>query len=69
MSRQRKYTPGEPITDMGQLATEIAARRYVYWRDKPMHPSWLGSMRFNVLAGFIRRGFLRIALPTGEAAP
>ncbi len=61
MSRIRKYAPGSPINTIARLSRELEDGRYVYLFDRPCHPGWIASMRYNTVMGFIRRGSFRVA--------
>jgi len=62
MPRKTKYRKGELITNWGDLALQLQQNRWVYWGDRPKHPGWLRSMRFQVLDQAINRGDLSEAV-------
>jgi len=72
--KKRMYQRGVAIADMNDLADQIRQGRYMYWLDKPMHPSFVNNMTMNTVRGAIARGILSYALPYteekgGEAVP
>lgn len=68
MPRPLKYLPGARIESIGDLAEEIAARRYVIaWRGtsppvgrqgQRIHPGWVASWQFNMAMNAVRNGHL-----------
>lgn len=63
--RRRKFRRGRIIRDPGRVVRLLLDRRWFYFHDRPCHPSWLLSMQVNVVAGFARRGMLRLAVKNG----
>jgi hypothetical protein len=64
--RTKKFSRGEKLS-VQEALEHIAAGRWVYWQNKPQHPSWLGSMQFLTLVGAAKMGLLREAVPNEEA--
>lgn len=56
MSRPRKYRQGRRIQSVHGLIREIKALRYVMWMGRPVHPGWIGSMRFWTLNREVSEG-------------
>lgn len=54
----RKFKKGKVITSMNELDMLMDAKEFVYWNNKPCHPSWLGSMTFHTLKGAINSKIL-----------
>jgi hypothetical protein len=57
----RKYRRGRKLT-LHALANRLLRHEYVFMGDKPMHPGWMVSMQFNVLAMQCRSGRIRAAI-------
>lgn len=53
-----KYSKGRVIRSMRILDREFFNFRYVYWRHKPQHPSWLMSMPYRTLLNAVKSGIL-----------
>lgn len=72
----RKYRPGAVIWDMQEFLEWVyVEQRWVYLRDKPLHPGFIRSMTFDVvlrdvIVGNFRRAELNVirALPEKTAA-
>lgn len=62
MARKNKFEQGPVLRDPLVVFSFILAGRYLYWNDKPQHPSWLGSMQINTIAHSARRGIIREAI-------
>ena len=52
--RARKFRRGEPFADIGELAFWLSIGNWVYWRDRPKHPSILENQRLGTLRGLIK---------------
>lgn len=61
MAKPKKYIKGPPVRGILELAAEIMEGNYVFWRDKPQHPAWIGSMPLLVLAQCCRNGTISFA--------
>lgn len=76
IGKSRKYRPGAVIRDIQELLEWIyIEQRWVYLRDKPLHPGFIRSMTFEVvlrgvIAGNFRKAELNVirALPEKTAA-
>lgn len=66
MPRPLKYLEGDMITDPLDAVREILAGRYIIERGKRQHPGWMGSQPLNLIAGAVRSGSLRFAIPNPE---
>jgi hypothetical protein len=66
MARQKKYRMGAPYTSVGSLIYDLRRGRWVYWRDKVMHPGWIRSMTLQTIMGAIEARILREAFKQGE---
>lgn len=64
--KKRKFSKGPPIIHPMDLFDELMRGNYVYWHNKPQHPSWMTSMQFNSLMNAARRGILSYAIPNEE---
>lgn len=69
MTAPRVFRPGATITSMEEVASLLQARCWVYLFNRPKHPSVLGSMQFNTLAGFVILGALRVAIRNEQVDP
>jgi len=67
-ARQRMYRRGPEITSIEELVREIEDQRYVFYHDRPNHPSWLRSMQLHVLIAGVQCGHFHFAFknPTEE---
>lgn len=61
MAYVRKYLKGPPVRGVIEAVREIMEGRYLIWRNKPMHPAWMGSMPVNMLIQTCRSGTLFFA--------
>lgn len=61
MAGVRKYLKGPPVMDIMEAVREIMEGRYMIWREKPMHPSFMGSMAINLVSNQCRHGVLFFA--------
>ena len=68
MSRPRKYQKGRKLCGIHDLVTQIAARRYVFWRDRPCHPSWLVSVQLQTPIHLAASGAFSVAEPVEPEA-
>jgi len=55
MAYKRKYRKGSPIINIQELCDLLEAGEYVFWCNKPQHPSWILSMQLRMLLHCIRR--------------
>lgn len=53
--RTRKYIKGGALSLLDCVGA-LERDEYVFLLDRPCHPSWMRSMRYNVLAGMCRQG-------------
>lgn len=67
MPRPRKYTPGDPITNVADAVMAILMGRYMYVNGRPQHPGWMQNWSVRQLDVTCRSGQLRIAVPNPEA--
>jgi hypothetical protein len=68
MSRPRKYRKGRAILTLRALAHEFNAGRYIYHRNKPLHPGWWGSWSMQYARSQILARRLFYARANKEAA-
>lgn len=66
MSKRRKFKKGPPVRDPLVAIGFILGGNYLYWNNKPQHPSWLASMQVQSIKHAAQRGFLFLALPTDD---
>lgn len=52
LERRRKYTKGEKITSLD----ELAAQEFAWMFSKPIHRSWFISMQFRTLHTAVKSG-------------
>ena len=57
----KKYKKGETIHMLDLLFGELTAGRWVYYRDRPLHPGFIQNMTFNTVLGGLRAGNFAIA--------
>ena len=59
---ETKYVRGYPITSMDHLSNLcLKEGKYVYLRDRLIHPKWVANMTYNVVHGFMKGGFFHEA--------
>lgn len=58
--KKRMYRRGRRLTLNG-LTDAVIGGDYVFFFDRPCHPSWVVSMRLRTLAWHCRRGDFRTA--------
>ena len=66
MSRKRKYKRGLAFQDMTSLDRWIRMGRWVYLRDKVMHPSWVSNMTFATVSLFLRNMQISMAVKNDD---
>lgn len=69
MAYVRKYLKGRRALSVMEAVREIMEGRYLIWRDKPMHPGWMGSLPVNVLIQSCRHGVVFFAQINPEWHP
>ena len=57
MASKRKYSPGEVIVSLD----ELAAQEFVYIRDKIYHRGWWQSLQFSFIKRSLDAGCIRKA--------
>jgi hypothetical protein len=64
MPRKTKFVKGGFINDIGVLADEVRGfkGRYVYLRDRALHPAWVRCMSLEYLEHQIQAGGVRRAI-------
>ncbi|MDZ7355774.1 MAG: hypothetical protein ONB55_21855 [candidate division KSB1 bacterium] len=69
--RPRKYRPGAVIRDIQEFLEWVyVERRWVYLRDKPLHPGFIKGMTLEVvLGGIIAGNFRKAELNVPRALP
>ena len=50
---KNKYRKGHTIYGMDTLLVHLESGRYVYLRDRLVHPSFILHMNLNTVAGFL----------------
>ena len=66
MPRVRKFRKGAEIRDPIVVVSTILSGNYIFWRDKPMHPGWMSSLRLVTIAQAARHGLLYEAIENKE---
>jgi hypothetical protein len=66
MSRKRKFRPGDAIKDLHELVARCQRGEWIYWYQRPKHPSLLLHQQITTAIGLIRRGVLRVAIKNEE---
>jgi len=56
-----KYKKGITINSMTLLTIEVEAGRWVYYRERPLHPGFILNMSFGTVLGGLRSGKFIIA--------
>ena len=65
MPRQKKYRKGRCFRSMMEFHWWVSDKeRWVYWRDRPKHPSVIMNMTYLVVRNAVRRGTIIEAIPT-----
>jgi hypothetical protein len=64
--RRKKFVKGAPIRTLAHLEDELALDHWVYWRDKPRHPSIIMNMPYRVVKNAGLAGILWEADPIKE---
>jgi hypothetical protein len=67
MARQGKFSPGNEIRDIYELISLLKDGRWIYWQDRPKHPSFLLSMQLNALISRVGQRSFRLAIPNRQA--
>ena len=67
MPRVNKFRPGGTICGWNTLASILDSGRWVYLFGRPKHPSFIISMQFKTVRGFLYGENFRVAIPNEEA--
>ena len=62
MARINKYRKGKVITSMQQLSCILERNEYIFWKDRPVHPGWIGSMTWRTLASLVKGKYFYYAV-------
>lgn len=57
-SLRAKYRKGAPINNLIDVLIEIAAGRFMYWSERPIHPSFVDSMTIRTVRRAVARGIV-----------
>jgi len=57
----KKYRKGATINSITSLAVELEIGRWIYYKGKPLHPSFILHMTFSTVLGGLRAGSFAIA--------
>lgn len=55
MARIKKYERGDRLSFV-DLNDALSQHEYVFWSERPCHPSFIMSMKYNTVSGLCRRG-------------
>jgi len=56
-----KFTKGRRIDSLADLESVLKNEFWVYWNDRPKHPSWIWNMQLRTLSMAVIRGILYVA--------
>ena len=59
---KKKFTKGRKIDSIADLVFVLQNGIWVYWEDRPKHPSILWNMQLRTLRDAVARGILYVAL-------
>jgi len=57
-----KFTKGRRIDGLEDLVVQLQCGNWVYWNDRPKHPSWLWNMQLRTLRNAVNAGILYVAV-------
>lgn len=57
----KKYRKGGTINSITSLAEELQAGRWIYYKGRPLHPSFILHMTFSTVLGGLRGDNFAIA--------
>jgi len=57
----KKYQKGATINSLTLLAIELEARRYIFYKGRPLHPNFILHMNFATVLGGLRAACFAIA--------
>ena len=67
----KKYRKGATINSVTLLTMELDDGRWIYYKDRPLHPNFILNMNFATVLGGLRGGRFAIAenalLKAGES--
>lgn len=61
-TKAKRFRPGRKITTLGQLMRLYQQGAWIFYRHKPLHFGWWGSMGLIALNRALRFGYLRRAV-------
>lgn len=65
--RQPKYTKGTSINSIAHwVQLVLIEKRYIYFEDKPIHPSFLSNWGIGRVNFLMEMGYFAIALPNPD---
>lgn len=64
-----KYRKGAPINSPVDVMHEIAAGRYMFWNERPMHPHFVDCMSLRTVRRAVLRGIVFKAESRAENSP
>ena len=58
----KKYLKSVTINSLSSLVMEVEAGRWIYYKDKPLHPAFILHMTFATVLGGLHAGNFAIAI-------
>lgn len=62
MSKKGRFTRGRRVDSVADLMSVLQSDIWVYWEDRPKHPSVLWHMQLGTLKDAVNRRILYVAL-------
>ena len=59
--RAKMFRKGAPVPDVAAVGRALEEGRWLYWHDRPKHPSIIVSMQFRTVLGALRMGLIHYA--------
>jgi len=56
-----KFTKGRRIDGLEDLIVLLQCGNWIYWNDRPKHPSWLWNIQLRTLRLAVNAGILYVA--------
>ena len=59
--RQTKFVKGARIWFLAEACAAMEGGRWLYFRDKPLHPGFMMGWTVRSVAGYVKAGYLHYA--------
>ena len=61
--KKLKFSKGSKIQNLQELVDALQVGLWIYWKNRPKHPTVLWNMKLNTLRDACTQGLLYVAVP------